>query len=375
VFEQIILILSWLMWPVLVVAVVDDWFLRPMRRLAALPAAAADPLLAKLAYAALPWVLIAGALRLFRSERLDFALVLVVVSAIGGAIWALDRWLFAPARARAAAAAGQQPQGVPEPGTVDYARSMVPVVVIVLLLRSFLFEPFRIPSDSMMPTLHDGDFILVNKFSYGLRLPVVNTKILGLGLPERGDVVVFRYPRDPAVNYIKRVVGLPGDRVRVESDRIYINGVPLPDTQIGRYSDGCYENMRLSEVQTGKHRHQALSCRTSAPLASYMQAPQCERDIGRSYPCIEDLDAEGDPGLKDRGDMEEVAVPAGNYLMIGDNRDNSEDARYWSEDHSTWGFVPEENLVGSAKRVWFNWDWDRRWLHLIDWGRIGKRID
>jgi signal peptidase I len=373
VFEQIILLLSWLLWPVLAIAVVDDWFIRPRRRLAALPAEAVDPPWLKVVYAILPVVLVAGALRLFRSERLDFALVLVVISVVGGAIWAIDRLWFARLRARAAMAAGRKPDAVPEPGTVDYARSMVPVVVVVLLLRSFLFEPFRIPSDSMMPTLHDGDFILVNKFSYGLRLPVVNRKILDLGLPERGDVVVFRFPRDPAVNYIKRVVGLPGDRVKVVSDRIYVNGEPLPETEAGRYSDGCYDNMRLSEVQTGEHRHQVLSCRSPYPLASG-PVPGCDRRIGRSYPCVEDAAALADPGITDNGDQDEITVPAGNYLMIGDNRDNSDDGRYWSDSRS-WGFVPEANLVGSAKRVWFSFDWDRRWKKLIDWGRVGERID
>jgi signal peptidase I len=367
VFEQIILVLSWLMWPVLAVAVIDDWFLRPRRRLAALPAAAVDPPWLRAVYGALPIVLVAGALRLFRSERLDFALVLVVISAIGGAIWALDRFVFAPARARATAAAGHKIEALQEPGTVDYARSMVPVVVVVLVLRSFLFEPFRIPSDSMMPTLRDGDFILVNKFSYGLRLPVLNSKILDLGLPERGDVVVFRYPPDPRVNYIKRVVGLPGDRVRVSNDRIFINDEPVPETDLGRYSDGCYDNMRLTEVRIGRHRHQAMSCLTSRGLDS-MPTAACDRQIGRSYPCVEDNDLAPASGFADRGDREEMTVPAGNYLMIGDNRDNSEDGRYW-------GFVPEANLVGSAKRVWFNFDADRSWKRWIDWGRIGKRIE
>ncbi|HWL61750.1 MAG TPA: signal peptidase I [Steroidobacteraceae bacterium] len=372
-FEQIIYLLSLLLWPVLVIAVVDDWFLRPRRRLKALPAAVEDPGWLKAVYAVLPVVLVAGALRLFRSERLDFALVLVVISVVGGLIWALDHWVLASARRRAAVAAGQPPEAVPEPGTVDYARSMVPVVVVVLVLRSFMFEPFRIPSDSMMPTLHDGDFILVNKFSYGLRLPVLNRKVLDLGLPERGDVVVFRYPRDPSINYIKRVVGLPGDRVKVVSDRIYVNGEPLPETGNGRYSDGCYENMRLNEVQTGNHRHQVLSCLTAHPLPS-APLPGCDRRIGRSYPCVEDADLIAAGGVTDNGDQDEVTVPDGNYLMIGDNRDNSEDGRYWGPD-GRWGFVPEQNLVGSAKRVWFSFDWDRRWKRLVDWGRIGKRID
>jgi signal peptidase I len=217
----------------------------------------------------------------------------------------------------------------------------------------------------MMPTLQDGDFILVNKFRYGLRLPVLNTKVVDLGEPARGDVVVFRWPPDPAINYIKRVVGLPGDRVKVVDDRIYVNDEPFPEQDAGRYSDGCYENMRLSEVHTGEHVHHVLSCRTPDFLAS-LPLPGCNRDIGRSYPCNEVEQPFAAGGPPDRGDFAEVTVPAGNYLMIGDNRDNSEDGRYW-------GFVPEANLVGSARRVWFNFDWERS--RKIDWGRIGKKID
>jgi signal peptidase I len=288
----------------------------------------------------------------------------VVISAVGGVIWAIDAWVLRRARDAAAATAGKPAADVPEPGIVDYARSMVPVVVFVLVLRSFLFEPFRIPSDSMMPTLQDGDFILVNKYRYGLRLPVLNRKILNISEPRRGDVVVFRYPPDPAINYIKRLVGLPGDRVKVISDRIYVNDVPLDERDLGRYSDGCYENMHLTEVHTGEHVHHVLSCRTPEYLAS-AALPSCGRDIGRSYPCMES-EAPAQADIPDRGDFAEVTVPAGNYLMIGDNRDNSEDGRYW-------GFVPEANLVGSARRVWFNFDWQRN--RKIDWGRIGERIE
>jgi len=365
VFDQILLVLSWLLLPVLVVVVVDDWFLRPARRLAALPGQAEGPALMTWLYNLLLPLVIAGALHLIRSERLDFALTLVIISAIGGVIWVLDAWVLRPRRDHAAQAAGKEAHAVPEPGVVDYARSMVPVVVFVLVLRSFLFEPFRIPSDSMMPTLQDGDFILVNKFSYGLRLPVLNTKILGIGEPKRGDVVVFRYPPDPAINYIKRVVGLPGDRVKVISDRIYVNGEPLEAESLGRYSDGCYENMRLSAVQTGEHHHQTLSCLSPYSLPG-ATLPSCNRKIQRGYDCMEADPPLNGEGVTDQGDFAEVTVPAGNYLMIGDNRDNSEDGRYW-------GFVPEANLVGSARRVWFNFDMKRS--PLVNWSRIGRKID
>jgi signal peptidase I len=188
--------------------------------------------------------------------------------------------------------------------------------------------------------------------------------------PKRGDVVVFRYPPNPKINYIKRVVGLPGDHVKVISDRIYVNGVPFEQKELGRYSDGCYENMRLAEVHTGEHVHRSLSCRTPDYLTR-SRLPGCNRDIDRSYPCSE---AEGEfagaAGMADRGDFEEVTVPAGSYLVIGDNRDNSDDGRTWN---GTGGFVPDANLVGSARRVWLNFDWNRD--PKITWGRFGQRIE
>jgi signal peptidase I len=365
VLNQLITWLAWLLIPVAAITLVDDWFLRPRRRLRALPAVAADPPVLRLAYAVLPVLAIAGAVKLLRSERLDFSLVLVLVTLVGAAIWVLDALLLNPARTRAAVSAGAAPAAVAEPGIVDYARSMVPVVLVVLLLRSFLFEPFRIPSDSMMPTLQDGDFILVNKFRYGLRLPVTNTKILSLGEPKRGDVVVFRYPPDPAVNYIKRLVGMPGDRVRILADQIYVNDVPLQERETGRYTDGCYENMRLSEVQTGEHVHHVLSCRSPYGIVG-PPLPACNRRLDRGYSCVEDAPEAGSAAAHDSGDFDEITVPQGAYLMIGDNRDNSSDGRVW-------GLVPEANLVGSARRIWLNLDLQRsKWM---DWSRIGRRID
>jgi signal peptidase I len=371
VIDQILMVLSWLLVPVLLLVVIDDWFVRPRRRLAALPGEARNAAWLEVAYQALLPLLVVAAIRLFRAEELDFALLLVVISLVGGVIWAADAWILRPYRDAQARAAGKDPLAVPEPGVVDYARSMVPVVVFVLVLRSFLFEPFRIPSDSMMPTLQDGDFILVNKFAYGLRLPVLNTKILGVGEPKRGDVVVFRFPPHPSTNYIKRVVGLPGDRVKVVSDRVYVNGVPLEEKLLARYSDGCYDNMRLNEVHTGEHVHHTLSCLTSDYLFNNPRLPGCNRKIERGYECSETDPPLAGPGTADHGDVDEVTVPAGNYLMIGDNRDNSEDSRYWN--NGGWGFVPEANLVGSARRVWFNLDFKRKpW---ITWGRIGTKID
>jgi len=355
---QITTLLAWITGPLALLAMVDDWFLRPGRRLASLP----DPPLMRAVYMLLPVAVVGSIVRLLASEQLDFSLVLVLVLAAAALVRVLDGLLLAPRRARAAARAGVAAAAQPLPVTVDYARSFLPVAALVLVLRSFIFEPFRIPSDSMMPTLEEGDFLVVNKFAYGLRLPVLNTKFLKIGEPARGDIVVFHYPPNPAVNYIKRVVGLPGDVVRVRDDQLIINGQPVPVSDDGRYNDGCYLNMRLTTEQLGTHRHQTLSCHTS----DYLQAPpvaSCRRHIQQSYQCD---DAERGT-LPDRNDtIEDLVVPPGHYLMIGDNRDNSLDGRFW-------GYVPEDHLVGRASRIWLNLPLGRSgWP---DWNRIGKRIE
>ena len=360
---QIATLLSYAAGPLLLACVIDDWLLRPARRVAALPAVAADPLLLKVLYNILPVAIIGTVVRIVLSENMDFSLVLVLVIAAAGVVWVADELVLAPGRQRLAATRGVDASAVPLPVTVDYAHSFLPVFAIVLVVRSFIFEPFRIPSDSMMPTLQDGDLIAVNKYAYGLRLPVLNRKFIELGEPQRGDVVVFRYPPAPTMNYIKRLVGLPGDRVSVKNDQLTINGVPVSYSEApGRYNDGCYANMRLATEVLGQHRHQTLSCRTperglyAPPLAS------CNRWADHSLQCFEP-DA---PGIPDSGDYAEVVVPAGSYLMMGDNRDNSEDGRFW-------GFVPEANLVGRASRIWFNWDLQRRVWPL--WSRIGSKIE
>src|SRR6516162_2821064 len=224
---SVIVLLSWLALPVALICIVDDWFLRP-RRLIAAPAPPQDAPLMTFLYSALPVLIACAVLRLLVAERLDFSAVLLGITVLTGLVWGIDHLLLRRSRAAAARAAGKDPAQIPEPGTVDYARSFFPVALVVLVLRSFIFEPFRIPSDSMMPTLLDGDFIIVNKYDYGLRLPVINYKFMRIGEPARGDVMVFRFPPDPSVNYIKRVVGLPGDRVRVLNDQLIINGQPVP---------------------------------------------------------------------------------------------------------------------------------------------------
>jgi len=184
----------------------------------------------------------------------DFATALAVAGLVTGVIWGLDKLLFAPRRAAAGKADA-------EPVLVEYSRSFFPVIIVVLVLRSFVAEPFRIPSGSMLPTLIVGDFILVNKFAYGLRLPVVERKILPIGEPERGDVVVFRYPPKPSVDYIKRVIGLPGDKIEYRAKRLYINGEPLKVTAVEGESDES--DVHTYDEQLGEvlHEIQTMSSR------------------------------------------------------------------------------------------------------------------
>jgi signal peptidase I len=263
----------------------------------------------------------------------DFSFILFAATLLTGIIWGLDSWLFKPQRVQAAAAAGGTAASVREPIVVEYARSFFPVILIVLLIRSFLFEPFRIPSDSMMPTLLDGDFIFVNKFAYGLRLPVVNSKVVSIGAPKRGDVIVFRLPSDPATNYIKRLVGLPGDHISVRGDRLFINGKQMPLQMNGRYqgprNTGTHEFAQEGKEILDGMSHQVL----------YI------------------------PG-QDTADYDDV-VPADHYFFMGDNRDNSRDSRYREV-----GFVPEGNIVGKAVRIWLNWDLPQAPI----WNRIGDPI-
>ena len=256
---------------------------------------------------------------------MDLAGIFTLLLVAAGVILLADR---AGARARRQRRAEGLP--VQEPLLVYYARSFFPVILIVLLVRSFVFEPYRIPSASMMPGLVDGDFIFVDKFSYGLRLPLINAKILPIGEPQRGDVVVFRLPSDPSVHFIKRLVGLPGDHIAVHDNRIAINGVLVPLQLDGSYSGGYgFTGARLAVETFGARPHVVM-------FAANREA--------------RDFDA---------------IVPPGQYFFMGDNRNDSEDSRF-----AAVGFVPEQNLVGPATRIWMNW----RIPGWPDWHRIGMRI-
>jgi signal peptidase I len=251
---------------------------------------------------------------------MNFALILFVLALVTGIVWSVDHFW----------ARKKRPAGAKDPWWVEYVGSFFPVILAVFLLRSFLVEPFKIPSGSMIPTLLVGDFILVNKYTYGIRLPVLNKKVVELNAPQRGDVVVFRYPPNPSLDYIKRVVGLPGDKILYRNKRLSVNGVELSQTQQADYldRDRLFYTPRFAE-KLDQVEHDIL-VEPQAP--SFI--PQIA-DFPHRQNC--NYNAEG----------VSCEVPAGHYFVMGDNRDNSQDSRYW-------GFVPDENLVGKAFFIWFN---------------------
>ena len=251
----------------------------------------------------------------------DFASWLLILSVSTGVLYALDRFRFEPRRKRIAEG------GTPaKPNwALDFGRQFFPVIIAVFLLRAFVVEPFRIPSGSMIPTLRIGDFILVNRFAYGLRCPVGNCVIFGEAAPKRGDVVVFRYPVDPRQDFIKRVIGMPGDTLRYVNKQLTINGELVPQEIVGRFGDRL--DTELSE-SLGSVRHSIL---TNAD--------------GR----VQDF---------------EFSVPEGQYFMMGDNRDGSSDSRFW-------GTVPASYLKGRAFFVWMSWDSN---AFRPAWSRIGHSI-
>ncbi len=268
---------------------------------------------------------------------MDFSLILLIALVVTGLISYGYRLFFQRRSGKVRAAADSQPIA-PEtpklPVLVEYARALFPVILIVFVLRSFLVEPFRIPSGSMLPGLQNGDFILVNKFTYGIRLPVVHEKILDWGMPERGDIMVFRFPQNPSLAFIKRVIGLPGDTISYIDKRLSINGKPVHTEPVGEYefqqlNMRGHKARRLQETIDGEKHMILIDDRMSRSL-----------------------------------DME-IQVPEGHYFVLGDNRDHSNDSRYWR-------FVPEENIVGKAFFIWFSWKGDTGGG--ISWERIGNRL-
>ncbi len=262
----------------------------------------------------------------------DFSFYLFVAVVLTGTVWLIDKWFFESKRNEAGQMTAQASQATEvsrkakEPIIVEYSKSFFPVLLIVFLLRGFVVEPFKIPSGSMLPSLYIGDFILVNKFSYGIRVPVINKTIIEFAPPERGDVVVFRFPRDPNLDYIKRVVGLPGDRIGYFNKVLYVNGKPVEREFIGRYRGPGQASATeyLEKLPNANHGILLMPARTNNLQGEYI-------------------------------------VPEDMFFVMGDNRDNSNDSRVW-------GPVPRENLLGKAFMIWmhFSDDW-----HL---DRIGNKI-
>ncbi len=270
-----------------------------------------------------PVFFIAGMGMLTLKEVMSFAAVLLLATVVTGVIWGVDHFALRKTRADKG-----------EPVLVEMARSFFPVLAIVFLLRSFLYEPFKIPSESMLPTLEAGDFILVNKFTYGVRIPVLNEKITEGNAPQRGDVMVFRYPVDPRKDFIKRIVGVPGDVVTYKNKRLTINGTPVPASVLGSQTHAD-PNLLLRRFEVfgeklGEKEHRAYA----DPLM-----PSVNLGGVRNFPNAENCEYNNE-GVS-------CKVPAGHYFMMGDNRDNSDDSRYW-------GFVPEKNIVGKAVLIWMN---------------------
>ncbi|MDN7431215.1 signal peptidase I [Burkholderia sp. AU16741] len=286
---------------------------------------------------------------------MNFALILFVLVVVTGVAWVLDKLVFLPRRRKAADSAIEEfdrqqsridkrfadenaaqtrsklrDEKLRQPWWLEYTASFFPVILAVFVVRSFVVEPFKIPSGSMVPTLLVGDFILVNKFEYGLRLPITNTKITQGSPLSRGDVVVFRYPKDESVDYIKRVIGLPGDTVAYQDKQLTINGQPVPETPLPDFFDDERQNYAKQFEETIGNKKNAILNNPAVPpfvMGAY------------DYPYRDNCT------YNSRGVI--CKVPPGHYFMMGDNRDNSADSRYW-------GFVPDQNIVGRAFFIWMN---------------------
>ncbi len=294
---------------------------------------------------------------------MNFPLILLVLTVVTGVFWLLERFRFEPARKERARAAVNAFEAANreaiqrgekkvldaqndllarmsrQPWWLEYTAGLFPVIAIVFVVRSFLFEPFRIPSGSMLSTLHVGDFILVNKYDYGIRLPVAHTQVTDGTKPKTGDVVVFRYPLDPSMDYIKRVIGVPGDLVEYRDKVLYLNGVEQKQTPDGTFTDPetlMTLDQYVENLNGVEHKILKMKSRPSGIPMQYLKRiePNCAY-YDNGFAC---------------------KVPAGHYFVMGDNRDNSEDSRFW-------GFMPEENLVGRAFFVWAN---------LSDMTRVGS---
>jgi signal peptidase I len=264
--------------------------------------------------------LILAVISVIRFTDIGILPLLTILTVVSFIIWIVDRFTFAKARLKAQKK---------EPLLVDYAKSLFPVFLIVLVIRAFIIQPFRVPTGSLEPTVMPNDFLAVSQFAYGLRLPITHTKILSIGEPKRGDIAVFRYPANPKLDYVKRIIGVPGDHVVYKNKVLYINGIEAKQTNLGPAMDvepgGNIPSMMYEEDLLGV-KHKILIHNQGGEMADF-----------------------------------DVTVPQGHYFAMGDNRDNSGDSRVW-------GFVPEKNLIGQAFMVFLAWDKG------VNWKRIGNKL-
>lgn len=290
-----------------------------------------------------------------------FSIFLVIITVVSGIIWLIDKYHLAPQRQLKLAEAQEKCQEelttevktkiLEAPSYIDTPVQIFPVIAFVLILRSFLYEPFQIPSGSMMPTLLDGDFILVNKFNYGLRDPVVRNKFVDIGSPEHGDVVVFKYPLDTRIDYIKRVIGLPGDRVIYRNKSLYIK--PACQTIDKECPDFEHVVQEFQEKYKGKPDDSTTLMRYSSEMLNKTHEILIDVEVPAKLQAQSFCRyAKGALCQQAGTQRDEFVVPEGHYFVMGDNRDNSLDGRFW-------GFVPEENLVGEAVFIWMSFDFDR----------------
>ena len=280
----------------------------------------------------------------------DFNLVLVPLTLVLGLIWLLDKLVMKQRKTRGPGK---------ESFLVRWAHDFFPVLAVVLIVRSFLIEPFNIPSSSMVPTLYTGDFIVVNKFAYGVRLPLTYNKILDTGSPERGDVMVFRYPENPSIYYIKRLIGLPGDSVSYSNGQLSINDVPVKTESVdfeakSELTSQLYNAGQIAPGQVLTDSEAAQMGQEEEQDAQYFQETQGEHEhLVRYLPNMNSaqyapfLQQQAPEVITSLGTQWRITVPDGQYFVMGDNRDRSADGRFW-------GFVPENNLAGKAVYIWMH---------------------